>query len=67
MAKRTIKQRMINLCFRADTELIDLFYGRCKAEDMTRSEAFRIIFTEHILQNFLKKEQHETNDFKQCE
>lgn len=64
MAKRTLKQKMINLCFRTDKDLIDLFYGCCKEENTTRSEAFRIIFNEHMIKNFLRKEQQdESTDF----
>lgn len=57
MADRIIKCRMINLCFRTDAELIDLFHQHCKEQNLTRSEGFRIIFNEYA--NNLKPQKHE--------
>lgn len=50
------KSRMINLCFRTEPDLIDLFYVNCKEKNLTRSEGFRIIFNQHIIHNYLKRQ-----------
>lgn len=54
MSKPT-RERMINLCFRTDQVLIDLFHQECKIESMTRSEAFRKIFNEYMFNKYFKE------------
>lgn len=57
MAKKTLKQKMISLCFRTEPDLVEVFWKHCNDKNVTRSEGFRTIFNEHIIQNFLRKEQ----------
>lgn len=64
MADKTTSHRMINLCFRTDPELIILFYKHCKDNNLTRSEGFRQIFNQHMIKNFIKTKQNETNDLE---
>ncbi len=60
MEKQKRKLKMVNLCFRADAGFIDLFHGYCKINNVTRSEGFRDIFNEHIINKYFKTPQHET-------
>lgn len=65
MAKKTLKQKMISLCFRTEPDLVEVFWKHCKDTNQTRSEGFRTIFNEHIIKNFLRKEvQQNTNNLK---
>lgn len=58
--KKATKERMINLCFRTDPVLIDLFYQECQLQNLTRSEGFREIFNEYMLSKYFKQQNDET-------
>ena len=49
MGNQTSKSRLVNLCFRTDQILIDIFYQHCKNQNITRSEGFRTIFNDHMI------------------
>lgn len=59
---RIPKKRMITLGFRADTILIDLFYQECKVSKLTRSEAFRQIFNEYMINKYFKDQKDESGN-----
>ena len=59
MGRKKMISRMVNLCFRTEPDLVELFYGHCKEKNITRSEGLRIIINEHIIQNYLKKQRNE--------
>lgn len=61
MENKKQKLRMVNLCFRTEPSLIDLFYEHCRNNNLTRSEGFREIFKEHMFRNFLNKHPNEVD------
>ena len=56
------KERMITLCFRADPPLIDLFYQECKMDKLTRSDGFRRIFYDYMLNKYFKEQNDESSN-----
>lgn len=64
MEDKKRKPILMTFCFRADPEFIDLFHAYCTMNNITRSEGFRNIFNEHIINKYFKTPQHETNDLK---
>lgn len=60
--KKVPKEKIITLCFRADPPLIDLFYQECKMEKLTRSDGFRRIFYDYMLNKYFKEQNDESSN-----
>jgi hypothetical protein len=49
MSKQNKKLAKVNLSFRVEPTLMEIFSRSCKDYKITRSKAFRLIFNQHII------------------